>query len=102
MFTSSDLHIQDIILIKDKKNMDVFDIRVNLRTDEVKLFVVPFEIRSASATIGYLLVRNKESLGSIFLGRNYQWTTTEILPWDAEDLQLIGKEIESLYFLFCE
>lgn len=80
--------------------MEVFDITVNLRTDDVKLFVVPFEIQSAAPTIGYLLVRNNESIGSIFLGQNYRWTTSEILPWDAEDLQLIGKEIESLYFLF--
>ena len=80
--------------------MEVFDIRVNLSNDQVKLFVVPFEIQSIRPTIGYLLVRNKESLGSIFLGKNYQWTSTENLPWDTEDLQLIGKEIESLYFLF--
>ena len=80
--------------------MEAFDLRVILRTDDVNLFVVPFEIQSAAPTIGYLLVRNKESLGSIFLGKNYQWTSRESLPWDAEDLQLIGKEIESLYFLF--
>lgn len=80
--------------------MEAFDIRVNLKTDAVNLFVVPFEIHSAAPTIGYLLVRNKESLGSIFLGKNYQWTTGELLPWDSADLQLIGKEIESLYFLF--
>jgi hypothetical protein len=79
--------------------MEVFDIRVNLRTDDVNLFVVPFEIQSAAPTIGYLLVRNNESLGSIFLDENYQWTTSETLPWDAEELQLIGKEIESRYFL---
>ena len=80
--------------------MEVFDIRVNLRTDVVKLFVVPFEIQSAAPTIGYLLIRNKESLGSIYLGENYRWITSETLPWGAEDLQLIGKEIESRYFLF--
>lgn len=80
--------------------MEVFDIRVNLSNNQVKLFVVPFEIQSIAPTIGYLLVRNKESLGSIYLDKNYQWTTTENLPWDTADLQLIGKEIESLYFLF--
>lgn len=77
-----------------------FNIEVNLATDDVELFVIPFEIQSVDPTIGYLLVRNKESLGSIYLGENYQWTTSEILPWDAHDLQLIGKEIESFYFLF--
>lgn len=82
--------------------MEVFDIKVNLGTAHVKLFVVPFEIQSAASTIGYLLVRNKVSLGSIFLGKNYQWITGEILPWNAEDLQLIGKEIESLYFAFLD
>lgn len=81
-------------------NIEAFNIEVNLATDDVKLFVVPFEIRTVAPTIGYLLVRNKESLGSIYLDDNYQWITSEILPWNAEDLQLIGKEIESLYFLF--
>jgi hypothetical protein len=79
--------------------MEVFDIKVDLKTDQVKLFVVPFEVQSAAPTIGYLLVRNKESLGSIFLGANYQWTTKETLPWSTGELQLIGKEIESHYFL---
>lgn len=78
--------------------MEVFDIEVNLRTDDVSLFVVPFEIQSTTPTIGYLLVRNKVSLGSIFLGRNYQWTTRELLPWDSDDLQRIGNAIESVYF----
>ena len=80
--------------------IEAFDIQVNLTNAEVKLFVIPFEIQSATPTIGYLLVSNKESLGSIYLGEDYQWTTREILPWDAQDLQLIGQEIESLYFLF--
>ena len=80
--------------------MEVFDIRVNLRTDHVNLFVVPFEIQSTASTIGYLLVSNKITLGSIFLGRNYKWITREILPWDTEDLQRIGQAIESDYFLF--
>ena len=82
--------------------MEAFDIVVNLRTDFVKLFVVPFEIQSAAPTIGYLLVGNTESLGSIYLDENYRWTTSETLPWGAEDLQLIGKEIESLYFFGLE
>ena len=81
--------------------MEVFEIGVNLKTIAVNLFVVPFEIKSTEPTVGYLLVQNDESLGSIYLGKNYQWTTREVLPWDAEDLQRIGKEIESVYFLFC-
>lgn len=80
--------------------IEAFNIEVNLATDDVQLFVIPFEIQSTAPTIGYLLVRNKESLGSIYLGENYQWISSEALPWNAEDLQLIGKEIESLYFLF--
>ena len=80
--------------------MEAFKIRVDLITDRVKLFVVPFEIQSADPTIGYLLIENEFTLGSIYLNENYQWTTNEILPWDAEDLQLIGRAIESLYFLF--
>ena len=80
--------------------MEVFDINVHLKTDHVKLFVVPFEIQSVASTIAYLLVRYNESLGSIFLGKDYQWTTNEQLPWNPEELQIIGKEIESHYFLF--
>ena len=80
--------------------MDVFEIGVSLKTDKVKLFVVPFEIQSFDSTVGYLLVQNEVSLGSIYLGENYRWTSSEILPWDDQDLQKIGKEIESLYFLF--
>ena len=80
--------------------IEAFDIEVKLSTDDLTLFVVPFEIHSTAPTIGYLLVRNKESLGSIFLGEDYRWTTREKLPWSSEDLQLIGNEIESLYFLF--
>lgn len=80
--------------------MEVFDIRVRLGADQLKLFVVPFEIQSVAPTIGYLLVRNKESLGSIFLGENYKWITSESLPWSPNDIQLIGKEIEAHYFLF--
>ena len=82
--------------------MEVFDIRVNLKAAHVNLFVVPFEIRSGSPTIGYLLVSNNEGLGSVFLDVNYQWATFETLPWDAEDLKLIGKEIASFHFLFRE
>lgn len=78
--------------------MEVFDIQVNLQSDDVNLFVVPFEIQSAAPTIGYLLVRNNISLGSIFLGKNYRWITGEPLPWDSEDLQRIGNEIETAYF----
>lgn len=80
--------------------MEVFEIGVNLKTDDVKLFVVPFEIQSADPTVGYLLVQNEVSLGSIYLGENYKWTSSEKLPWDEQDLQRIGKEIESAYFLF--
>lgn len=83
-----------------KGHMEVFEIGVNLKTDDVKLFVVPFEIQSTDSTVGYLLVQNEVSLGSIYLGENYQWTSNERLPWDEQDLQRIGKEIESLYFLF--
>mgnify|MGYP003300728503 CR=1 FL=1 len=82
--------------------MEVFEIGVSINTDAVNLFVVPFEIKSAEPTVGYLLVQNEESLGSIFLNEYYQWTTKEILPWNEADLQLIGKEIESAYFLFCD
>lgn len=80
--------------------MDAFDIRVNLKTDSVNLFVVPFEIQSAAPTIGYLLVCNQTSLGSIYLDENYQWSSREDLPWNTADLQMIGREIEACYFLF--
>jgi len=79
--------------------MEVFDIKVDLETTRLKLFVVPFEVQSAAPTIAYLLVRNNESLGSVYLGADYQWTTRERLPWDTRQLQLIGKEIETHYFL---
>ena len=79
--------------------MDVFDIKVDLKSDHIKLFVVPFEVQSVESSMAYLLVRNEESLGSIFLGKDYQWTTKEKLPWNLDELQLIGKEIESHYFL---
>jgi hypothetical protein len=80
--------------------MKAFEIGAKLKTDTVELFVVPFEIQSTEPTMGYLLVQDQVSLGSIYLGENYQWTSRENLPWDEEDLQLIGKEIESGYFLF--
>lgn len=80
--------------------MDVFEIGVNLKADAIDLFVVPFEIQSAEPTVGYLLVRNEVSLGSIYLDKNFKWTSQENLPWDRDELQLIGKEIETAYFLF--
>ena len=80
--------------------MEVFDLRISLKTTFVRLFVLPFEIPSAPPAIAYLLIHNKVSIGSIFLGKDYRWTTSAYLPWDTEDLQLIGNEVESLYLRF--
>jgi len=79
--------------------MDIFEILVKLKSSDLSLFVVPFEIKDSNvARVGYLLVNDDVSLGSIFIAEDLTWVSKDRLPWDNDDLQEIGQEIEHHYF----
>lgn len=65
----------------------------------INIFVIPFEIPKKVHCVGYLLVSDLETLGSIRLGQNYLWMTDDKLPFDHKQVQIIGKEIERHFFL---
>lgn len=73
--------------------MGIFEVEVKVQDELVKIFVIPFEIPDGHSSANYLLIINGLTLGSIAMGENGRWTTEDKLPWDDEDLQIIGDSI---------
>ena len=73
--------------------IEAFDISVHLETGVENIFVIPFEIPEGDNTAGYLLVSNNLTLGSIKMSADCRWVTEDKLPWNDEELQIIGDEI---------
>jgi hypothetical protein len=73
--------------------MEAFDTEIRLKDEFVKIFVVPFDIPEGETTAGYLLVLNDLTLGSIRMNSDGHWVTEDALPWNDEDLQIIGDNI---------
>lgn len=73
--------------------IEAFDISVELEIGLAEIFVIPFEIPEGDNTAGYLLVSNNLTLGSIKMSADCRWITEDDLPWNDEELQIIGGEI---------
>jgi len=73
--------------------IEAFDISVHLETGIAEIFVIPFEIPEGDNTAGYLIVLNNLTLGSIRMSTDCKWVTEDDLPWNDDELQIIGDEI---------
>ena len=79
--------------------MEAFKIDVQLKAGTIEIFVVPFEIPGGEDIAGYLIVQDDLTLGSIKLGINSLWVTEDDLPWNDQELQVIGDEIACHFLL---
>ena len=73
--------------------MEAFEIDVKLESGIAEIFVIPFDIPEGDNTAGYLLVSDNLTLGSIKLNPDCKWETEDDMPWNDEELQVIGDEI---------
>lgn len=73
--------------------IEAFDISVQLETGLAEIFVIPFEIPEGDNTAGYLLVLNTLTVGSIRMNADCTWVTEDDLPWNNDELQIIGDEV---------
>lgn len=73
--------------------MEAFEIDVKLDSGIAEIFVIPFEIPEGENNTGYLLILANLTLGSIKMTSDYKWESEDDLPWNDEELQVIGDEI---------
>ena len=79
--------------------IEAFDISVHLETGIAEIFVIPFEIPEGDNTAGYLIVLDNLTLGSIRMSADCKWVTEDDLPWNDDELQIIGDEIGNYLLL---
>lgn len=73
--------------------LESFEMDVKLESGIEKIFVIPFDIPRAGNAVGYLLILNNMTLGSIEMNPDCKWETEDDLPWKNEELQRMGDQI---------